>query len=222
MDFQKQVAKARSARFAGNQLQSLVKKIDKDDIESILKEDNFQIAMEDAYRQHLGEYGDNTGLGYSVRYNWHTGQKEMFVAGSQGWKDWTLNIVDGILYGAEKVGGKFIDAKWHEYTGLPGNYRPKLTSLDRYRVERSKKLKAIADYEDVDVIYGHSRGGAVVADLDVDARKVGVDAAMIIAENTDIENYHRPSVFDNVLGLSGKENETVYSGHGIHWAYGSN
>ena len=35
-----------------------------------------------------------------------------------------------------------------------------------------------------------------------------------------MENYHRDSYFDQLLGYGGEKNVTVQSGHGIHWAYG--
>ena len=195
-----------------------IRKINADDIKDIIAESDFEEGMNRAYSQHA--LYNNYGLGYNIRWNPHTGKKEMFVAGSQGWKDWFMNATDTLAYGGEKIFGNVIDKSFEEETGLPAALRPHLSQYNRYRAERSKKLSAIAKEEHVDVIYGHSRGGAVVADLDVDARKVGLDAAMVIAQNTQMENYRRPGVFDAVLGVSGSENITVESGHGIHWAYG--
>lgn len=226
MNFSKQVEKAKgqsfatrkSKEFGSNLLSSNFEKFDPADVKKIIETPDFEHYMNEAYAQH-GEH-DNYGLGYSIRWNPHTGQKEMFVAGSQGWKDWLMNVTDSVAYGGEKVFGKVLDKSFEEETGLPAVIRPHLTQYNRYRAERSKKLSAIARDEHIDVIYGHSRGGAVVADLDTESRKVGVDAAMLIAHNTDMENYRRPGAFDKFLGITGQENLTVESGHGIHWAYG--
>lgn len=223
-DFTKQIdlakAKQASSQFASNQLQNYIHKIDKNKIDEIISQPDFEYMMSAAYSHHLGEHGDNTGLGISIRTNPHTGEKEMFVAGSQGWKDWTLNVVDAVYYGGEKLFHKPIDKAWEKYTNLPAYFRPKLYEFDLYRQEREKKISEIAKSEHVDTIYGHSRGGAVVADLDYSGRKIGLDAAMIIAANTEMPDYKRPGLFDYTLGLTGKQNVTVNTGHGIHWAYG--
>ena len=214
----KQIANVKNQEFNINRANTYVEHIDKDDIKKILGTNDFEFYMNAAYEQHGIDH--NRGLGYSIRWNPHTGQKEMYVAGSQGWKDWLLNAVDTVYYGAEKIFGKELDAVWTAETDLPPNTRPNLTQFDFYRNERSKKLSKIAKEEGVAVVYGHSRGGAVVADLDFTGRKVGVDAAMIIANNKDMENYHRQSVFDEILGATGKNNIPVDTGYGMHWGLG--
>lgn len=207
-------------KFASHELGSFIRKIDKDNIRDIIKEPDFEYFMNKAYDQHWYANKWHTGLGYSIRVNPHTGQKEMFVSGSEGWKDWTLNFFDSISYAGEKFVGEKIDELWEKETESPAIARPSLTSWDFYRKNRTKQLSKIAKDEGVDVVYGHSRGGAIVADMDFSGRKVGIDAAMLIAKNTEMENYQRDSLVDNVLGVSGEHNIVVESGSGAHRAYG--
>lgn len=216
--FHKQIAAAHNKQFSHKLASSNISKIDSNDIKNLIKEPDFEYYMNKAYDQH--SLYNNRGIGYSVRWNPHTGQHEMFVAGSQGWKDWVLNATDTVLYGGEKLFGNQLDKTFESETGLPSYFRPHLEQLDRYRTERSQKIKNIAELENVDVIYGHSRGGAVVADLDYKGRKVGIDAAMIISKNSNMENYHTGSIFDETLGIGGKKNIIVDSGDKLHWAIG--
>ena len=81
----------------------------------------------------------------------------------------------------------------------------------------------------VQVIYGHSRGGAILADMNTnpDVQKVGLDSAMIISENKDMLNlneYKRGSLnpydyFDGLIGFGGKKNVTVNLGDNMHHAW---
>lgn len=191
-------AQAVNRQWRQNQLNTNRKPIN---IEHYVKEQSFSEAFDEAYNDHA-QY-NNRGLGYSIYVNQETGDKEMFVAGSQGWKDWVLNAIDGVLYQ--------VDHATHTHVA---------SKLDFYRRERSKKLSKIAKDQHVDVVYGHSRGGAVVADMDFDGRKVGIDAAMIIADNNDMTNYNTGSMFDSILGFGGNENVTIDQGRGFHWVYG--
>jgi len=91
---------------------------------------------------------------------------------------------------------------------------------DRVRANYTKRLERIAKEHDVDVIYGHSRGGAIVADMNIPATKVGIDAAMLIANNTSELNLSEAGsligLFDAVIGLTGQENEHVDLGNHMH------
>ena len=222
-------AQAQSVRFK-DVLANKAKLLDKDDFKGILEERNFGDAMDLAYEQHAMH--DGYGLGYQLRINPNTGEREMFVAGSDGWKDWVLNGIDAVYSGTEHFFGRELDKVWESETGLPSVTRLDLRNLDVYRTERSKKLSKIAKDFDVDVVYGHSRGGAIVADMDLSGTKrdgtkfsgtkIGVDSAMIIAKNKNMKNYHRGSAFDYILSSTGKDNEVVNSGRSFHWAYNSN
>lgn len=164
--------------------------------------------------------------GYAIRVNPRTGQKEMFIAGTRSTGQHVLNVWDGILYNTQAIFGDELDHTWENETGLPSWTRPDITFFDPWRKYKTDQFEQIARREGVDVIYGHSRGGAIVADMDVDDHvvKIGLDSAMIIAEHKDMVNYNEwgttPSgVFDGFIGLTGKDNRTKNLGDEFHHAW---
>lgn len=145
-------------------------------------------------------------LGYSIRINPNTGKKEMFIAGTRDLEQWALNIYDGML---------------HMY-GFGS-----IQILDPWRYEKQNLLSKVAREQRVDVVYGHSRGGALAADMQLDTcgQRVGVDAAMMIANNKKMVNlnegggYNPLGLFDNYIGQTGQNNITFdlspYSPHKV-------
>lgn len=125
--------------------------------------------------------------GYAIRTNENTGKKEMFVAGSRGPQDWTQNF--------------------QEYLG----------SYNDWRLNKQEFLAEVAQIQNVDVIYGHSRGGALVADMPVPLciQKVGLDAAMVLARNKDMLNLTESgtgallSTFDTFIARTGRFNVPI-------------
>lgn len=107
--------------------------------------------------------------GYSIRINPVTNKKEMFVAGTRDLSQWALNFYDGLL---------------HMY-GY-GN----IQILDIWRFRKQNELGQIATDNGVEVVYGHSRGGALVADMPLNqcTQRVGLDAAMMLAVNKNMVN----------------------------------
>lgn len=118
----------------------------------------------------------NSPEGYAVRWNPRTRQKEMIVAGTRYMKDWPVNVMD-------------------TFAGQTPWYRNAV-----------RKYNRIATKEGVKVVYGHSRGGALVADMKGPYDKYGLDAAMIMANNKELKNYTGKSVFDRLIGYGGKRN----------------
>lgn len=171
-----------------------------------------------AYERKGSKFRD-TGLSY--RINPGSGEREMFVAGSQGIVDWIFNFSNAISYGTEKAVGKELDLLWPKRLKRFGIYRPKLDAINRDRYRQQRGIARMAKKMNVQTMYGHSRGGALVADASFDGTKFGVDAAMILAKNIEMKNFRRKGLFDATLGLSGLENEIVESGHSFHWAYGN-
>lgn len=161
--------------------------------------------------------------GYSIRINPNTGQKEMFVAGTRHGSQWALNALDTVLYGADKVLSSGVNlaekALFEELLGeepeeapLPVNLKL-LSRIDIPRHKKEKFFEKIARDNGVEVIYGHSRGGAMIADMDIpNVEKVGLDAAMLIARNSDTLNISEGGglnplgLFDEIIGLTGKDN----------------
>lgn len=189
---------------------------DKDDIRDYIGTKHFKTGFDMAYEKKGKKFRD-TGLHYEI--NPLTGEKEMFVAGSQGITDWIFNLTNAISYGTEKTIGKYLDKHWNQLH-LPFS-RPKFYHLNPDRRRQQIGISRMATKHGVDVMYGHSRAGALVADTPFSGRKYGLDSAMILAENVGMKNYRRDSYFDAVLGLSGKDNIKVSTGRSIHWAYGS-
>lgn len=184
-----------------------------------IQTNDFKKGFDIAYGNKGRKFRD-VGISYAINPN--TGEREMFVAGTGNWLDWVFNVTNAVTYGTEKVIGPLLDNTWRintrHYNFL--QRRPKLYDLHIDRKSQQRGIARLARKHGVDVMYGHSRGGALVSDASFSGKKYGLDAAMLLAENTDVTNYRRPGLIDWSLGISGKRNQIVTSGHGIHWAYG--
>lgn len=135
--------------------------------------------------------------GYDIYVNPKTKQKEMFVRGTtfrKGGLEWVQNALES------PVGG------------IGSGTAVVASALSRRsRRQYSNFLSGVAKKEGVKVIYGHSRGGAVVNDMNVPgARKIGLDAATILNERSKITNIRQRQAFDRVIGLNA--NATVKHG----------
>lgn len=167
--------------------------------------------------------------GYAIRVNPVTGQKEMFIAGTRTAQDWASNAME-----IRPKGGKWY-AK-HMFKDLADSEQ--FDDLDhhatKWREEAQQHYEEVAIEEGVEVIYGHSRGGAIVADMNLpdDVQKVGLDAAMVIADNKGMVNYYEAgegsgkgwswakSRFDAGIGLSGKKNKHMSLSKKFHHSWG--
>lgn len=134
--------------------------------------------------------------GYSIRVNPVTNKREMFIAGTRDLNQWALNIYDGLLH----------------LNGLG-----MIQIFDPWRFEKQNKLGRIAALNAVDIVYGHSRGGAIAADMPLPecTQRVGLDAAMILSTNKNMINLNEggslnpTSLFDKYIGQTGKKNITI-------------
>lgn len=126
--------------------------------------------------------------GYSVRTNPFTGNKELFIAGTRSGGEWLQNIVEGA-----------------EHAGLP--------SAAGWLSERSKRryadrLEEIIEKEGVTVVYGHSRGAAIMSLIgSPGVTKVGIDGASFIG---DKENYLNIIQSRSITGLG---DNLIAAGH---------
>lgn len=143
--------------------------------------------------------------GYSLRMNPETGKREMFVAGTRDLNQWVLNAWDTLV--------------------MDNNMGAWLKHADPWRHEKQIYYANTAIENNIDVIYGHSRGGALVADMPVPEhmQKIGLDAAMLLANNKYITNlteagsWNPLGLFDRELARTGKKNVTVdYSPYDPH------
>lgn len=168
--------------------------------------------------------------GYAIRVNPVTGQKEMFIAGTRTAQDWASNALEvrptgGKMYAKhmfkDLADSEQFDDQWDHHATA-------------WRDEAQQYYEQVALEEGVEVIYGHSRGGAIVSDMNLpdDVQKVGLDAAMVIADNKGMVNYYEAGKgsgkgwnwvkarFDAGIGLSGKKNKHMSLSKKFHHSWG--
>lgn len=173
--------------------------------------------------------------GYAIRYNPHTGENEMFVAGTHSFfrhpvkaaSDWGGNILDSVLYTGDKITTYAAQKEVEEplkWLGLHPEHKvfPWFGVLgDPKRIQHEKDLAQIAKENNVAVVYGFSRGGAIAADMKLygyDGEVVALSGAMSIAHNVDTLNLNEGpgddehghmnplGLFDQAVGTSGQHN----------------
>lgn len=140
--------------------------------------------------------------GYAIKVNPYTGEKEMFVRGTtfkNGGYEWFQNAVEAF----PRMG----------YSQAPG-LRFAATDSFRRRKAFADKAAAAARREGVSVVYGHSRGGAVIHDMNVPgASKVGLDAATVLVDGkTSFTNYRQGQWFDKFIGPERKGRVKIVGG----------
>lgn len=129
--------------------------------------------------------------GYSVRTNPFTGNKELFIAGTRSGGEWLQNIIEGA-----------------EHAGLP--------SAAGWLSERSKRhyadrLEEIIEREGVTVVYGHSRGAAIMSLINSPGvTKVGIDGASFIGHKESylniIQSRSVSGLGDNLIAMGHDNN----------------
>lgn len=157
--------------------------------------------------------------GYSIRVNPVNGETEMMVAGTRNFRDWTSNVYDTWAVNQD-VFNKSLLRK----AGYSKDHIFKLEQMNVWRTSAQRKYERIAKENHVDVIYGHSRGGALVADMRIEGvEKVGLDAAMASARNKDMFNLNEggtdqgiTGLFDYAIGLTGTNNHSFNLGSAAH------
>lgn len=167
-------------------------------MKSSVENRNFEVAYkildDPSFHDFAKEAYESEG-GYAIRVNEMTGEKEMFVAGTRKASQWVLNF-------------------WDAYNYLSGS---NMKAFNIWRTGKISELENVARANDIDVIYGHSRGGALVADMDLPetVTKVGLDAAMVLTDNKDMINFNeggagnRGGWFDKMIGFGGENNVTM-------------
>lgn len=189
------------------------RQIHTDEIKETIKTPDFKSFANEAY---------HSKDGYAIRTNPNTLEKEMFIAGTKSLKDVARDVGDTMLFGADKLISTGINSTLHGLGAeldIPIPKKPvnvKLFSfLDFGRSKKQKFYEDIAEQNGVHTIYGHSLGGAMLADMNIPyyINKVGLDSAMLIAHNTKMLNLNEGGglnpmgVFDDVIGFTGEDNE---------------
>jgi hypothetical protein len=120
--------------------------------------------------------------GYAIRVNPMTGEKEMFVRGTTFKRhgvEWFQNIA--------------------EHPSLNWTYSQKASK--KHRDRHSDKLSKIAKANNVNILYGHSRGAPIMDAMKVPrATKLGLDGAMLLRnDKSDTLNYRQKQLFDRAI-----------------------
>lgn len=142
--------------------------------------------------------------GYAIRTNPVTGMKEMMIAGThspttaQGLEEWGSNITEGLEH-----------AVTFGHSDLVAN-------VDG-RKQFAADLEHIAHEEGVEVVYGHSRGAAILSHFDpTEFIGIGLDGASFIGDkNSGFINIRSNQVFDSSIGAF-KKNTVVLKKKKFH------
>lgn len=139
----------------------------------------------------LGDFKDKAyGMpeGYSVRTNPVTGKKELFVAGTRTAKQWGQNVTEGLVH--------------------LGIVNPLGLYSEHKKIEYIEELKDLIEEENIEVVYGHSRGAAFLGGIDLPIQKIGIDGATVLGHHDDFLNINQApvggGVFDNLIGFGHK------------------
>lgn len=129
---------------------------------------------------------------YAIRTNPRTGEKEMFIYGTPGpfqtnkrrgyINVWSENIRDGFIGGQNWIMDKAIPGRKHNLG---------MSFIEKGRAPLESRYAEIAKKNNIDVVYGYSKGAAQAADLKYYGYKggiVGLDGAMLNTRNKDIIN----------------------------------
>jgi hypothetical protein len=160
--------------------------------------------------------------GYSIRYNALTGENEMFIAGTRMGSrlpdlagtvhpllmlptDWLSNIAEGgerlvnnVVTGGiatagtfavgPEVGATYNQAAMYSEVGSDISKAARQTFAD-FLVEEAEKYN-------VKVIYGHSRGAAILSDMKLDVVKVGLDGFTEVTDDINFINITNSGMFN--------------------------
>lgn len=153
----------------------------------------------DYMRQFMKDAYDSKD-GYAIKRNPTTGLDEMFVAGThspitkKGVKEWFQNVGEGVEH-------------------LVGMDKQDFNLFSKHREEFALKLEEQARENNVQVVYGHSRGAAIMSDFhDRDFIFIGLDGATGITQHhSDIINIeHKGDLFDFAIAAHGKSSRNIH------------
>jgi len=118
----------------------------------------------------------------------------LYVRGTAKPTEWIQNILEGPLV---------------PLTTNPFLKVSRLGSL-LARKNFANKLDKVANENNVQQVYGHSRGDAVLSDMNFKGKKVGYDGATILRRpRTKYQNYRQNQWFDKLISLGGRNNITI-------------
>lgn len=154
--------------------------------------------------EHMREFmaaSYNSDRGFAIEQNPVTGLNEMFVAGThspttlRGVKEWFQNVGEGVehLVAADRIG--------YDVFG-------------EHRKHFAQKLEQEARANNVHVVYGHSRGAAIISDFEESDGYVfiGLDGATGITENHGniLNIIHKGDLFDNAIAAHDKTSKNIH------------
>lgn len=157
-------------------------------------------------------YANDDGL--AIRLNPVTGKKELFIAGTRTKMEWGQNVLEGGSHAAHAIDkvyallGKSEDAPSGPVTEafkLAGGFS------EHQRENFAAYIDEIIELEQIEVVYGHSRGAATMSDLKSSGvHYVGIDGASFIGKEKDYVNLQNTALggfgFDKLIGAGHKGN----------------
>lgn len=179
--------------------------------------------------------------GIAIRTNPITGRKELFIAGSRTSRDWMQNIAEGVDHSWDRVNAvmttlgtaekaKIVyDAEgWAKAKAFDPSgaiimeeshnvFQSSTVARDSY----AAYIDDIIREEDVEVVYGHSRGAAIMSGLKEDVVMIGLDGSTFIShDDADFINLVQEPVegsfsFDKLIS-TGYKNNVQLSGRAFH------
>ena len=169
-------------------------------------------------------YGDPTGL--STRFNPVNGKHELFIAGTRTGREWVQNLIEGAAHSAsgvvaiaeKAVSGigiipelKDISMEAEQSLMLVNEGIEFTNYSEQARDAFSDRIDALIEEQGIDVVYGHSRGAAILSGLHSDVVKIGIDGASYIGHHGDYLNIvespdWKHGFFDNIISAGHKEN----------------
>lgn len=166
--------------------------------------------------------------GMAKRVNPVTGKKELFIAGTRSDVNWAQNIAETAYIKAGELGDAI-----EEHVPMADKNKAKLLKgfmqTVLYPGGVSKQLSAseggemneMIQDEDIDVVYGHSRGASYFSFIDDDVVKVGLDGAEILTSgDTDYVNLQSDDWFTKGIGKR-KGHHVRIKGTAQHYVIGT-
>ncbi|BAJ40165.1 hypothetical protein [Protobacilladnavirus tenuis] len=184
-----------------------------------------------AEKSHLGEFSAaaySAPSGVAIRVNPHTGLKEAFIAGTRGPLDWGRNIIEGadsiVSAGLHKVTNIMPKGELRnkaeaaanvlENVSVPGRISKILTRSE------GEELAETFREEGVQVIYGHSRAGAILQYFpEEEFTTIALDGANIVGHDPmSAPNFSSDDIFSRTIGI-GSRKRVELPGRSFHKAW---
>nr|BAP99815.1 hypothetical protein [Chaetoceros tenuissimus DNA virus type-II] len=166
--------------------------------------------------------------GMAKRVNPLTGKKELFIAGTRNDVNWAQNFaemghtkvtqfgdaIEEHVPMADKGKAKLLKG-FMQTVFFPGGISKQLSAAEGVEINQM-----ILD-EDIDVVYGHSRGASYFSFIDDSVTKIGLDGAEVLtSDDTDYVNLQSEDWFTKGIGKKGGHHVRI-KGTSQHFVVGT-